>query len=116
MLGTETAIRVYRKTKPPGSNFVDPVWTLRVAPLMGAIQPLAGSTGIKSGQVLADAREYIHVDDVTDDVRKDDELEWDNIRIGAVERRRVLGDVVDCSLGLLPHLEVYTGPSQWSRT
>lgn len=114
MLGVQTTIRVYRKTKPAGSNFKDPVWTLRPLPLMGAIQPLAGSTGIKSGQVLMDAREYIHVDDITDDVRNDDELEWDVPRTGKVERRRVI-DLADCSLGLLPHLEVYTGPSQWSR-
>jgi hypothetical protein len=114
MLGVEMAIRVYRKTKPAGSNFSDATWALRTLPLMGAIQPLAGSTGIKSGQVLADAREYIHVETITDDVRNDDELEWDNARTGKVERRRVL-DLADCSLGLLPHLEVYTGPSQWTR-
>lgn len=115
MLGTPTSIRVYRWTKPAGSNYADATWTLRTLPLMGEIQSLAGSTGIKSGQVLADAREYIHVDDIADDVRNDDELEWDNARLGKVERRRVL-DMNPCLLGLLPHLEVYTGPSQWSRT
>lgn len=115
MLGVTTQIRLYRKSRPNGSNYSDDVWTLRAKPLVGAIQGLAGSTGIKSGQVLADAREYIHVDDITDDVRADDELEWDDPRTDAVERRRVL-DLIDCSLGILPHLEVYTGASQGRRS
>ena len=107
MFFNQTSIEVWRKMPASGAWCEDPEYAL-VGEVYGTIQPFTGSDSTQASQVFENVRDLITFDDYETDIRKEDELFYygENHRVAY---RQVWNSEI------LPHLEVYTTDTQWSR-
>jgi hypothetical protein len=101
----QVPIDVYRLYKPSG-RFSDPDY-IKIKTVYGTVQPYTGDEGNYSSQVMQNVRYLITFEDPDEDIRKADELFFEN-EFHRVQFRQPFRNI-------LPHLEVFTAETQWVR-
>lgn len=107
MFFSEIEIEVWRKIPASGAWCEDVLYE-QVDTVWGCVQPFTGSDSTQNNQMFENARDLLIFTDPEIDIRKEDELFYygENHRVSYRQPWRS---------EVLPHLEVYTTDSQWSR-
>ena len=99
-------IDVWRYT--PASGFVPETYTLYTT-IEGTFMPLNGTKSIRNNQNFADVKKLVICDiDYENDIQDSDEVE--------IEDRWYRVKTVETFKNILPHVAIYLGDSQWTRT